>query len=158
MLTFSWLMDKAPGTHCRWQSRIQNSSQNYRASKDIGMVDPNRHAFSGGKWNWKGECDLSSKSGISVQVSCLLRWCLWTLTKGMNARMWNGLSCPSYWVCIKEDSLPSTYFGIREDNVSKSLFQSPYMKKPQTQDSSQKQWFSSSYEILHGCLARQCAD
>lgn len=122
MLTFSWLMGKAPGTHCWWQSRIQNSTQNYRASKDIGTVGPNHHVFKRGKWSWKGECDLSNKSWISVQVSCLLHWHLWTLTKGMNACIWNGLSSPSYWVCIKEDSLPSTYFGIREDNVSKSFF------------------------------------
>lgn len=71
--------------------------------------------------------------------------------------------------CVTWPQLPELYGGERERQPPQYifwnsggqrfqiLFSELYTKKPQTQDSSQQQWFSSSYEILHGCLTRHCA-
>lgn len=56
------------------------------------------------------------------------------------------------WVMVKTASQIHT-LGL--ETTFPNPFSESYTKKPQTQDSSQKQWFSSPYEILDGCLIGQ---
>lgn len=93
---------------------------------------------------------LPVKISIRAQVLCLLDRFLLTLPEE-----WTHLGEMAHggwvirWVMVKAASQMHT-LGL--EAIFPNPFSESCMKKPQAQDSSQKQWFSSPYEILDGCL------
>lgn len=81
MLTFSWVMGKAPRTHCWWQSRIQNPTHN------IGVGQGHRHCpfqpsyFKIRKMGLQVVNNLPTENGIRTQVLHSPDQFLWTRPK-----------------------------------------------------------------------------
>lgn len=153
MLTFSWVMGKAPRTHCWWQSRIRNPTQNFGIGQGCRDCPFQPSHFRIRKTGLQAVNNLPIKTGIGTQVFHPLdQFLLSLLKKWMPLGETAPGACIIRWVMVKAASQIHT-LGL--ETTFPNPFCESYMKKPQTQDSSQKQWFSSPSEILDGCLTQQ---